>query len=323
MKGLIKLTMRNAKSMSTEANSMNILKPNVAVFSSLIFLVFSVVDTAAGGDYADGKLGKALILGGNSITVKIPHYAGLKPAKAITISAWIKPKRVGKGGWQWQQIYRKEDGNARALMAIGEYEKKHSLCFGLGISGKYVEHGVPLEPAKLLDGKWHLVSVTFDGKAIKFYADGQEIGASTKATGSIDTQGEAPAYIGSMKGRESFSRAASTMCDSITAPCRQAKSRRWPWLMARPLSTESWAGGSSMVILRIAPRRRRRPCLQTWKAYTHPSCRRACQARGLLTILRIPAQTMSNPQIQTVPYIMEVFIIFIISIKTEGTLLRM
>ncbi|SVA81305.1 uncharacterized protein METZ01_LOCUS134159, partial [marine metagenome] len=35
MKGLIKLTMRNAKSMSTEANSMNILKPNVAVFSSL------------------------------------------------------------------------------------------------------------------------------------------------------------------------------------------------------------------------------------------------------------------------------------------------
>jgi hypothetical protein len=32
---------------------------------------------------------------------------------------------------------------------------------------------------------------------------------------------------------------------------------------------------------------------------------------------------MSNPQIQTVPYIMEVFIIFIISIKTEGTLLRM
>ena len=49
-------------------------------------------------------------------------------------------------------------------MAIGEYEKKHSLCFGLGIGGKFVEHGAPLEPAKLLDGKWHLVSVTFDGK---------------------------------------------------------------------------------------------------------------------------------------------------------------
>ena len=37
----------NAKSIYTEANSMNILKPNVAVFSSLLFLLFAVVDTAA------------------------------------------------------------------------------------------------------------------------------------------------------------------------------------------------------------------------------------------------------------------------------------
>ena len=70
---------------------MNILKLNVAVFSSLLFLLFAVVDTATGSDYADGKLGKALILDGSSHTVKIPHYAALKPAKAITISAWIKP----------------------------------------------------------------------------------------------------------------------------------------------------------------------------------------------------------------------------------------
>ena len=77
---------------------MNILKPNVVVFSSLLFLLFAVVDTAAATEYAEGKLGKALILDGSSHTVKIPHYAGLKPDKAITISAWIKPERVGKGG---------------------------------------------------------------------------------------------------------------------------------------------------------------------------------------------------------------------------------
>jgi len=169
-----------------------------------LLLLFAVVDTAAELSIKDGKLGKALILGGNSFTVKIPHYAGLKPAKAITISAWIKPERIGKDEWAWQTIYRKEDGNARALLAIGEYAKKHSLCFGLGIGGKYVEHGVPLEPARLLDGKWHLVSVTFDGKAMTFYADGQQIGASTKASGAIDTQGEAPAYIGSMRGAREF-----------------------------------------------------------------------------------------------------------------------
>jgi alpha-glucosidase/alpha-D-xyloside xylohydrolase len=167
-------------------------------------LVIVLCGAAAAAEYADGRLGQALILDGSSQTVKIPHCAGLKPAKAITISAWIKPERVGKGGWAWQEIYRKEDGNARALLAIGEYEKKHSLCFGLGIAGRFVEYGVPLAPAKLLDGKWHLVGVTFDGKTTKFYADGQQIGASTKASGAIDTNGQAPAYIGSYKGTGEF-----------------------------------------------------------------------------------------------------------------------
>ena len=95
----MKLTTHNAKSIYTEAYSMNILKLNVTVFSSLLLLLFAVVDTARADDYADGKLGKALILDGESQSVKIPHYSGLKPFRGITISAWIKPKRVGKGGW--------------------------------------------------------------------------------------------------------------------------------------------------------------------------------------------------------------------------------
>ena len=81
----MKLTTHSAKLTYTEANSMNILKLNLAVFSSLLF---AVVDTAAAAEYADGKIGKALILDGSSHTVKIPHYPGLKPDKAITISAW-------------------------------------------------------------------------------------------------------------------------------------------------------------------------------------------------------------------------------------------
>ena len=131
---------------------MNILKPNVAIFSSLLFLLFTNVGKVSAAEYTEGKLGKGLILDGSSHTVKIPHYAGLKPAKAITVSAWIKPERIGKGGWQWQEIFRKEDGSARVLMAIGEFEKKHSLCFGLGIGGKYVEQGAPLEPRSCSTG---------------------------------------------------------------------------------------------------------------------------------------------------------------------------
>jgi len=61
----------NARPNQTRGNNINILKLNVAVFSSLLFLLFAVVDTAAGDDYADGKLSKALILDGKSQSVKI------------------------------------------------------------------------------------------------------------------------------------------------------------------------------------------------------------------------------------------------------------
>jgi len=181
---------------------MNILKRSMVVSSSLLFLLFAAVDTATGGGYADGRLGQGVILDGKSQSIKIPHYAGLKPPKAITISAWIKPERIAEGWW-WQEIYRKEDGDARSLLAIGKYKDKHCLCFGLGIGGKYIDHGAPLAGPKLLDGKWHLVCATYDGTVLSFYADGQEIGTA-EATGAIMTSGESPAYIGSAKGSEEY-----------------------------------------------------------------------------------------------------------------------
>jgi len=180
---------------------MNVLKRNAAVLCCLPVLLFAI-GSAAGGSYADGRLGRAVILDGKSQCIKIPHYAGLRPDKAITISAWVKPRKLAKGWW-WQEIYRKEDGDARSLLALGQHKGKHCLCVGLGIGGKYVDHGAPLAAEKLLDGKWHLVCATYDGKAIRFYADGAEIG-SAKASGAIDTKGRAPAYIGSAKGSEEY-----------------------------------------------------------------------------------------------------------------------
>ena len=48
-----------------------------------IFVTF-LCGAAAAAEYVDGKIAKALILDGSSHTVKIPHYARLKPAKAMT-----------------------------------------------------------------------------------------------------------------------------------------------------------------------------------------------------------------------------------------------
>ena len=70
---------------------MNIVKRYTAVSFSLLSLLFAAVDTARAGDYVDGRLGQGMVLDGKSQSIKIPHYVGLKPDKAITISACKPP----------------------------------------------------------------------------------------------------------------------------------------------------------------------------------------------------------------------------------------
>ncbi len=146
------------------------------------------------GSYIAGRFGQAVNLNGISETVKIEHYPELKPAKQITISAWIKPNDDFSN--RWQEIYRKEDGNARHLLAFGKTGEKTGLWLGLGIGGVYTEHCGPLATGLVKDGKWHLAAAVYDGSAMRFYFDGREI-AREAVSGPIDTSGSRSAYIGS------------------------------------------------------------------------------------------------------------------------------
>jgi len=159
-------------------------------------------------NYVAGRLGEAIHLNGKSESIKIEHYSKLKPAKEITISAWVKPgKDLGNQpadqAGNWQEIYRKEDGNARCLLAFGKTGENTGLWLGLGISGKYMEHCGPLALETVKDGRWHLVAAVYDGSFMRFYFDGREI-ASVAVSGPIDTSGLSPAYIGSWQGKSEF-----------------------------------------------------------------------------------------------------------------------
>jgi hypothetical protein len=151
--------------------------------------------------YIAGRFGQAVNLNGISETVKIEHYPELKPAKQITISAWIKPNDDFSN--RWQEIYRKEDGNARHLLAFGKTGEKTGLWLGLGIGGVYTEHCGPLATGLVKDGKWHLAAAVYDGSAMRFYFDGREI-AREAVSGPIDTSGSRSAYIGSWDGGNEF-----------------------------------------------------------------------------------------------------------------------
>ena len=153
-----------------------------------------------------GKFGRALCLDGGRQTVRIPHYAKLKPANAITISAWIKPVKVGKAGDRgggWEEIYRKEDGDARHLLATGYGDGIRGLWIGLGINGRYVERGANADVSVITDGNWHLATATYDGSDITIYFDGAEIGRFAHP-GTLDKGGTADAYVGSSNSAGEF-----------------------------------------------------------------------------------------------------------------------
>jgi len=92
------------------------------------------------------------------------------------------------------------------------------LKLGLNLDG-YVECHGRIDPRRLLDGQWHHCAATFDGKAMRVYLDGEEIG-SHERPGVITAGGGAPGCIGSSTGRECFQGAMDDLRiygDALTA----------------------------------------------------------------------------------------------------------
>ncbi len=114
----------------------------------------------------------------------------------VTFSAWVRPE----GFDQYNEIFRKDDGDNRLLFSF--QNNGSILSLGLNVGG-YIECDAPIDPACLLDGLWHHVAATFDGKAMRVYLDGQEVG-SLDRPGAIVSGGNAPACIGSSNGSECF-----------------------------------------------------------------------------------------------------------------------
>lgn len=173
----------------------------------------------------DGVYGKAIDLSGQ-YRIEIP--AGFLPSglKQLTFSAWVAPKDLKN----YSEIIRKEDaghhGESRLLFAF--QNSGHFLTLGLNAGGNYAECDAVITPEELLDGNWHFIAATFDGKIMRVYLDGNEIG-SYERQGPLNTALDfipialgrdniaygnykslesvtinAPAFIGSSQGKGEF-----------------------------------------------------------------------------------------------------------------------
>ncbi|MDR0520833.1 MAG: hypothetical protein LBH00_03145 [Planctomycetaceae bacterium] len=178
----------------------------------------------------EGVYGKAAELSGGCV-IEIPAD-GLVPSrmKQLTFSAWIAPSKFER----FANIFRKEDasGPVQNRLLFGIQEDGKYLALGICTGGNYDECDGLLAPEELLDGQWHYVAGTFDGKMMRVYLDGKEIGSYERQSPQIDTASDfrplnrywhlegrfqdiqnidtdkeivnRPAYIGSSEGKSEF-----------------------------------------------------------------------------------------------------------------------
>ncbi|MDR1962206.1 MAG: LamG domain-containing protein, partial [Planctomycetaceae bacterium] len=173
----------------------------------------------------DGVHGKAIDLSG-SYQIEIPADFVPSGLTELTFSAWVAPRHLNG----YVEIIRKEDANGpvqnRLLLAF--QNSGQFLTLGLNIGGNYSECDAVITPEEILDGHWHFVTGTFDGKFMHVYLDGQEIGSYEHQSSQINTSADfrpltqfwhveygnwktidsitinAPGFIGSSNGQSEF-----------------------------------------------------------------------------------------------------------------------
>ncbi len=158
-----------------------------------------------------GMFGGAMSFSG-SHKLHVPEKPTFGTLAKVSFSAWVMPADLGV----YKEIFRKEDGNDRVLFSF-----QHDgtiLSLGLNVGG-YVECDAKIDPLRVLDGQWHHCAGTFDGRLMRVYLDGKEVG-SLERPGTVRAGGIAPGCIGSSNGGECFQGAMDELRiygDALTA----------------------------------------------------------------------------------------------------------
>ncbi|MCF7839110.1 MAG: hypothetical protein K9N49_10830, partial [Candidatus Marinimicrobia bacterium] len=114
----------------------------------------------------------------------------------FAVSAWVKPTAFER----YNEIFRIEAPAGRVLFSFQEHGTV--LALGLDVNGGYQECDARILPEAVLDGCWHFVAATFDGKEQRVYLDGTLIGRLPHA--GIMRVARAPGFVGSMGGSGEF-----------------------------------------------------------------------------------------------------------------------
>ncbi len=136
---------------------------------------------SGGATHAPGYFGSAMSFNGSS-RVDVPDSSSLEPSSAVTVTAWVKSSNPG--------------GEFKYLVAKGASGcNAASYAFYTGINGGLMFYAsqnggmsYALSPdagTGVWNGDWHLIVGTYDGKSVRLYVDGNQIGNGTAMSGPV------------------------------------------------------------------------------------------------------------------------------------------
>jgi hypothetical protein len=150
-----------------------------------------------------GVLGNAAAFSAASQqTLSAPPSALPDDLRELTFSAWIAPNSLAAHA----TILRKEDGETRLLFSI---QSGRFLTLGINCGRNYAELDALVSADELTDGRWHLVTATFDGQVMRAYLDAREIGTFDRQVPlntihDYVTRRPAPFFIGSNAASDGY-----------------------------------------------------------------------------------------------------------------------
>jgi hypothetical protein len=147
--------------------------------------------------WVPGRFGSALrFIGDQSQFAEIAEPATLTPG-SITVEAWVR--RLGTPG-QWRYVLS-NGAHACDFSSFGLYSGADGgLAFYVSDRHRYVSSPVAA-PGDAWDGGWHHAAGTYDGRHVRLYLDGAEVGTGSPTALSIFYGLASPgAFIGTYRG---------------------------------------------------------------------------------------------------------------------------
>lgn len=125
-------------------------------------------------------LGSALRFGGGDY-VTIPGSRILEPAQ-LTVGSWVR----GEGSPGQYKYVMSKGSVACDASSYGLYTGEGGgLAFYIANDAK-VFFRSPEAASSVWDGKWHHVAGTFDGRTVRLFVDGKQVGSGTPAVTAIN-----------------------------------------------------------------------------------------------------------------------------------------